>query len=280
MKKLKALLSRELDIPEDKKRFLPRGYQQIGSIAIFSFHPQIAPYEKEIAEFILGNFPAFRTICKKTDIVRGELRQPSVTVIAGENNTITDCNENGCIYRVDVSRVMFSQGNKDERARIPKLVRKGETVIDMFAGIGYFTLPIAVLSEPSKVYSIEKNPDSVRLLEKNVMLNKVDSVVEVIHGDCRKSGLDVKADRIIMGYLPNTWRFLGAAFDLLKPCGIIHYHDSLVQTELWKRPKETLEREANKAGFRLKRIQREAVVKHYGPKLEHFVIDAVFERMD
>jgi tRNA wybutosine-synthesizing protein 2 len=273
MKPLKSLLSESINTPEDKKQFLPSGFQQVGDIVILSLKHEAKPYSKQIAGFILDKFPRFKTVCLKADSIKGELRKPSVKVIAGENRTVTTHKESNCLYRIDVSKVMFSQGNLSERRRLPKLVRPGEVIVDMFAGIGYFSIPIAKSARPRRIYAIDKNPDSIALLKENIRLNHVEGVIKTVLGDCRSVVLGEKADRIIMGYLPGTSEFLPAAFGLLKPHGIIHYHDTFRTGELWKRPEEVLRSAAEKAGFSLK-ITRRAVVKHYAPKVEHIVIDA------
>ena len=278
MKKLKILLTKSLSVPENKQKFLPSGYQQVGDIAIFSFHPEIRPYKKEIADFIMKRFPRFRTVCEKTGDVTGELRRPSVKVIAGENRTVTIHMENACRFKIDLSKVIFSQGNKEERIRLSKLVKPGETIIDMFAGIGYFSIQIAKHAKPGVIYAIDKNPDSIKLLKENMKMNCVQSRIEPILGDCRNIELSEKADRIIMGYLPYTHRFLGAAFKLLKPNGIIHYHDTFNRRELWHKAEETLKREAERAGFKLKSITYRTTVKHFAPNVDHILIDAEFEK--
>ncbi len=278
MKKLKAILCETLDIPEEKKKFLPSGYQNIGDIIILNLKPEIRLYAKEIGELILEKFPRFKTVCEKTDIVRGELRIPNIKVVAGENKTVTMHRENGCLYKIDVSKVMFSQGNIKERARLPKTIKPGEVIIDMFAGIGYFSIPIAKFAKPRKIHAIDKNPDSIELLKENIRLNNVGNVIEPILGDCRNITLNERADRIIMGYLPRTYEFLEAAFDLLKSCGIIHYHDTFRTEELWKKPMEILKKMAENAGFELKTVTHKAIVKHYAPGVEHIVIDAEFSQ--
>ena len=277
MKHFKKLLS-ELQIPESKKQFLPGGYQQIGDIAILNLKKEVESYSSEIAEFILDRFPRFRTVCLKEEIIKGELRIPAVKVIAGEDRTETIHKENGCLYRIDVAKVMFSQGNKFERMRLTSLVKPGETVIDMFAGIGYFSIPIARFSKPAKIIAIDKNPDSYRFLKENVRLNCVQHVIEPLLGDSKNIEFRERADRIIMGYLPNTGDFLPSAFKLLKFHGIIHYHDTFLHTDLWKKPIKILDKEAENAGFRMKEISYKHVVKHYGPKIDHVVLDAVFEK--
>ena len=94
MKKLKKLLIDSLDVPEEKIHFLPGGFQQVGDIAILNPRPEIRPYVMDIAGLILERFPRFKTVCEKRDIVRGELRIPSVRVITGEERTVTKDHEN------------------------------------------------------------------------------------------------------------------------------------------------------------------------------------------
>jgi len=64
--------------------------------------------------------------------------------------------EQGCTFILDPTRVMFAQGNRVEKARIAALVRPGERIADMFAGIGYFTIPAA--RSGARIHAMEINP--------------------------------------------------------------------------------------------------------------------------
>lgn len=90
------------------------------------------------------------------------MREPSLEIIYGDE-TETIHKENGCLFNLDLSKVMWAKGNNNERLRIAKLVEDGEVVVDMFAGIGYFSIPIGVHSNAEKIYSIEINPNSPRI---------------------------------------------------------------------------------------------------------------------
>ncbi len=121
---------------------------------------------------------------------------------------------------------MFSSGNMDERIRMAKISNNSEIVIDLFAGIGYFTLPIAVYSKPKKIFACEKNRISYNYLCENIVLNNVIDIVEPLRGDNRKVAPKNVADRIIMGYIGDTNKFLTTAFECLKDYqGTIHYHE-------------------------------------------------------
>ena len=128
--------------------------------------------------------------------------------------------EKGIRYSFDAARVMFSSGNTTERMHFGvDVAAAGETVVDMFAGIGYFTLPLAVsMSHPARIVAIEKNPDSCAYLACNTLLNDCVDFVVVLNGDNRTTGgLFVgKAQRVIMGYLPCCKAFLPRAVDFLE----------------------------------------------------------------
>ena len=100
--------------------------------------------------------------------------------------------------------------------------------------------------------------------------------VQVLEGDCRKVQVPEKADRVIMGYLPGTERFLPAAFGFLGKKGVIHFHNTYRESELWETPIKILEKEAEKAGYRLEKILYRGKVKQYAPRVQHIVIDAEF----
>jgi tRNA wybutosine-synthesizing protein 2 len=252
------------------------GFQTIGNIAILK--PGLSRKDAQLqAQKILKTLPRIKSVYRYSGPVSGELRLPKVSFVAGERNPMTIHKENGCLYRLDITKVMFSKGNTLERVRIPKLVRSGETIVDMFAGIGYFSIPLGKFSPANKIYSIELNPPSFSFLKENIRLNKLSGKVEPILGDCRKVKIAEKADRIIMGYFPRTYEFLPAAFRLLKPNGIIHYHDTFRKEELWEESESILNEYSGKAGFYPIRMEKH-VVKQYAPGIFHVVVDAEFRK--
>lgn len=266
------------EMPEDKIELLPSNYQKIGDIVIINLKKELWKYKKIIGNAVLKSIKNTKTVCVKTGPISGEYRKPTIEKIAGDE-TITIHKENKCFYKIDVSLLMFSKGNVKERGRIAKIVKRGETIVDMFAGIGYFSIPIAKTEKPSIVYAIEMNPVAVKFLKENIKLNNVKGKIVVVFGDCRKVNIGSIADRVIMGYLPRTYRYLPHAFKLLKPDGgIIHYHDVFLKNEIWERPINNLEVYAFKEGYILKKIMYKGIVKGYAPNIYHIVIDALFEK--
>jgi len=162
---------------------------------------------------------------------------------------------------------MFSKGNLYERQRLLKQVGK-EIVVDMFAGIGYFSLGIA---RQAKVYAIEKNPVAFRYLKENIRINKINNIIPIL-GDCRKVKIE-KADRVIMGYLSKTEKFLPAALRFIDK-GIIHYHNVYKSNELWDKPLKDIEKACKSRQYK---ILYKRKVKSVAPRTFHVVIDINFK---
>jgi tRNA wybutosine-synthesizing protein 2 len=205
--------------------------------------------------------------------ISGLKREPAVEMVIGEG-TETIHRENKCSFKLDVSRIMWSKGNTTERKRMSTITKQGETVVDMFAGIGYFSIPIAVHSKPAKIYSIEINPVSYGYLCENVHLNKVEDILEPILGDCRETAPRGVADRVLMGYIGNTNEYLDVAMDVLKEDGIIHYHESVPDKLKFIRPVDRIEEAAIAAGREMVEIVNKRIIKPYSPGVYHVVVDA------
>ena len=163
---------------------------------------------------------------------------------------------------------MWSQGNKDERIRLIKTVKPKETIVDMFSGIGYFSIFLAKYCKPEKIYAIDINPKAIEYLRKNIWLNDVENRIEILQGDCRKFSkiLENTADRIIMGYLFKTEKFLLHAIKIAKNNAIIHFHRTVKEEEIDK-IKEKLKKNFNVKVLRTKKV------KSYAPKIWHVVFD-------
>ncbi|MDD3985963.1 MAG: class I SAM-dependent methyltransferase family protein [Methanobacterium sp.] len=204
--------------------------------------------------------------------INGLKREPDVELIHGEG-TVTTHKENKCLFKLDVSKIMWSKGNTTERKRMSNIVQNGETVVDMFAGIGYFSIPIAVHSKPAKIYSTEINPVSYSYLCENVKLNHVEEIVKPIFGDCRIKAPKGIADRVLMGYIGNTNEYLDVAMDIIKKDGIIHYHESVPDKLKFIRPIERIQKAAKNIDREVE-ILNKRIIKPYSPGVFHVVVDA------
>lgn len=270
-KLIRKLSKEELDI-------LPRGYQIIGKILLIRLKPELLKHKKIIGDAIVHIFPYVHTVCLLKGIKR-VTRKPDVEIIAGckehepAPSTQTLHKEHGCQFLLDVSEVMWSKGNKQERMRLTKLVKKNETIVDMFAGIGYFPIFIAKYCKPKKVYAIDINPKAIEYLRKNVWLNNVEDKIEILQGDCRRFSklLENAADRIIMGYLFDTEKFLPSALKIAKNNSVIHFHRTVKSNEIKKLREKIMEiGKRNKCNIKILMTKR---VKSYAPKIWHIVFD-------
>ena len=204
----------------------------------------------------------------KIDHIQGTKREPVYNILYG-NETETVHKENGCLFKLDLSKVMWSKGNNNERLRIAKLVEDDEIVLDMFAGIGYFSIPIGVHSNAKHIYSIEINPNSYFYLCENIKLNKLDNITPIL-GDCMVHAPKYKADRIVMGYVKTTHHYLNVAINSLNEGGILHYHETVPEKLMNTRP---LERIISQAGDREVELLKLNKIKKYAPGVEHVVLD-------
>ena len=251
---------------------LPKKWEKLGDIIILTLSDSLHEYKNIIGKTyasILGG----TSVLEDKGGIQGEYRQPTVSHIYGSTETETEHKENDVRYLLDPQKVMFSSGNMSERIRMATIADASETIVDLFAGIGYFTLPIAVHSTPKKLIAVELNPVAFSYLKKNIVLNHVTDIVEPVLGDNRQVAPDGVADRVIIGYLGNTSAYLPVAMRCLKPeGGIIHYHD-VVPIEVMKyRPMQALRSTAVPHGFKVK-LKEFHVVKSYAPGINHVVLD-------
>jgi len=263
---------------EKEISLLPRGFQTLGKVIIIKLPPNLLAKKKIIADAYLDLFPNIKSVYINLGKVKGQFRQPEkIEFIAGENNPIVDHREHGILYRFNFTKIMFSMGNLNERKHLATLVKDGEIIVDMFAGIGYFSLPIAKHARPERIFSIELNPDAYKSLIKNIKLNQMKEIIVPIYGDSKiqvvrlfESG--IRADRVIMGVFPAPKDYIKEALLLAKEDGTIYHYEGVVDKEgymdLFTEFKEIAESQYCQCKLISKRF-----VKSYGPNLYHVVLD-------
>ncbi|AKB46995.1 tRNA methylase Trm12p Wyeosine biosynthesis [Methanosarcina sp. Kolksee] len=262
-------------LSETELASVPSGWQVLGDIIIV-FIPEILEDKKtRIAESLLSMYPKCRTVVRDFGI-EGQFRQPKRELLLG-SETETIHKEHGCFFKQDVTKVMYSKGNLEERKRMSQL-GEGEVIVDMFAGIGYFSIPMAVHSRPKKIVGIEINPESFAYLKENIRLNKVEDIFIPICGDCSKFAPEGTADRVLMGYVGTTHHYLEPAIKALKKSGgILHYHETVPESLARTRPQERIEKAACALGKKVEILETHRI-KKYSPGVLHVVVDArIFE---
>ncbi|MDD5616381.1 MAG: class I SAM-dependent methyltransferase family protein [Candidatus Methanoperedens sp.] len=264
----KKTLCSILDIPEKDKKLLPSGWQLLGDVIIVTLHEELEPRKYDIAQALLSMYPGCRTVLLDRGI-SGRMRQPMRELIAGDK-TETIHRENGCQFRLDAMQIMYSQGNLAERKRMSGYGRS-EVVVDMFAGIGYFSIPMAVHSKPLQIYAIEINPVSFGYLKENIRLNRVENIIEPVEGDCALFTPRGIADRVIMGYF-DAHPYLENGISALVHGGILHYHEAVPEA-VEDRPVNRIVEAAGKLGRKVEIIEARRI-KKYAPGVWHVVVDA------
>ncbi|MCW4018511.1 MAG: class I SAM-dependent methyltransferase family protein [Candidatus Bathyarchaeota archaeon] len=200
----------------------------IGDLAITKLPDNSSANAQAVAEAIMNRHRNVKAVFAQESAVVGEYRLRRLTCLKGENRTCAVHKESGCLFSVDVGSCYFSPRLSGERLRIAQLVQPNEAVINMFAGVGCFSILIAKHVPSAKVYSIDINPEAFVFMQKNIQVNRVYGKVTPILGDAKKvieTSLQGWADRVLMPLPEKAVAYLPAAVAALKPSGgWIHVH--------------------------------------------------------
>lgn len=262
-------IRRRAPLPAELLALLPTRWEQFGTVVILKLPKELEQHRSLVGQAYAGVLRASAVLADRGGI-RGPFREPLLEPLWG-TETVTLHRENGVLYRFDAAALMFSSGNLEERLRMARLRCEGETVIDLFAGIGQLSLPIAVRAHPRKVVACELNPRAAAFLRENIALNGVGDRMEVFAGDNRDLPLRGVADRVVLGYLRGTSAYLPKAFQLLRPeGGTLHYHETCPEALLPARPWEAIQAASGGRQVELLQLRR---VKSFSPGIAHVVLD-------
>ncbi len=266
---------RERGWTDDEIDKAPGSWAVVGSVVLVEVSD--APHPEDVGEALLALHGQADTVLARGG-VGGPHREPDVTVLAGEGDTETVHQEHGTTYALDFAEVMFSPGNKAERARMGEIVGDGERVLDAFAGIGYFALPMARAG--AEVTAVERNPAAFQYLIENAMRNGVQERIHAYRGDNREVVPELAKDgvafeRICMGHY-DAWESLEAVLPALESGGTVHVHEATPEALVPERPVERLE-DAAADLERSVEVQEVRTVKTYSEGVAHVVVDAVVE---
>ncbi|UCD93119.1 MAG: class I SAM-dependent methyltransferase family protein, partial [Methanobacteriota archaeon] len=226
-----------IDIPEELKPLLPTSFDIVGEIAVIKIPEDLKDHSSAIGDAILEANKPVRTVVSDEGVT-GEHRLRTIKVIAGEDNTITVHKEYGLSFTVDLSKAYFSPRLATERRRIAQQVQEGETIIDMFCGVGPFSIMIAKTVSHVSVFGIDSNQYAIKYFMDNIRLNHVENVVPM-QGDVRDMlGSLEPADRIIMDLPHSSFKFFEGALKAVKENGIIHYYEILTEVGAKERENE------------------------------------------
>jgi len=278
------------DLPKNILELVPKSYDVIGKIAIVEFDQintisdkNILSYKKKIAKALVSVNKSVESVYEKRSEVKGKYRLKELKVIYGDDNPETIHKENNCLFKVNVKKSYFTPRLVFERKRISSnRFKKQETIVDMFAGVGPFSIQIAKNNDV-KIYAFDVNPSAYKYLNENIETNKMKGEVLAYNMDVKEllnfdnklgNNLKHKIDRIVMNLPEQSVNFLDVAcFLMKKSSGIIHLYQFCEKPDPIKRGITNLNSNLKDRGWLIEEILNSKVVKPFSPKLDMIVFD-------
>lgn len=239
-----------------------RSFNVLGSIALVNFSDKTKLKDKQkFANEILKKHSNIKTVLEKSENFSGRLRKMKTKYLAGEKNKEVLYRENNCSFRFNIDTTYFSPRLSNERKEVASLIKKGEEVLVMFAGVAPFSIVIAKNSGAKKIYSNEINREANKYAKLNVELNRVKDRVEIVPGDAKKlsNKLNKKFDAIVMARPNLKDTFLEDAFKFAKKGTRIYYY-GFCKIEDVDKIVEQIKDEASRAKKKIKILKK----KHAG----------------
>lgn len=269
------------DISANLVNRLPTSYDVIGNIVLLKISDkELLRYSEKISRSILNVNKNVQTVCiiKSID---GEFRTRKIDSIYGEKKTLTQHKEFGMIFFVDVEKTYFSPRLANERKRIASQVKDNEIIVDMFSGVGPFSIAIAKTSNPKKIYSLDKNKEASKYATKNIKINKVLDKVEVHNKDSmyfykNLENRSEKANRIIMNLPFSSYKFFKNALKMIDNRCIIHYYEIIEEKKINNRVNQ-LKQIAKKENVTIEKVKINKV-KTYSPREFYICFDITAKR--
>jgi tRNA (guanine37-N1)-methyltransferase len=266
------------ELPPNVLASLPHSIDFIGDIAVVEIVSELESYKRVIGEAILKANKRVKTVLAKSGAVSGVYRLRPFETIGGHARTKTVHKEYGCIFHVDLAQAYFSPRLSYEHSRVALLVGPGETIVDMFAGVGPFSILIAKKHEDVSVHAIDVNPDAFEYLKKNVLANRVEAKVKPFLGDARQivnEKLKGVSDRVIMNLPEKAIEYIDVACKSTRPeGGVIHYYEFSNMPNPLEAAKNRLSEAITQTDRDLVQITTARIVRGIAPFTYQVVVDA------
>jgi len=178
----------------------------------------------EIADAVMSSDLPCVTVLDRASPIEGDLRVRRWDVLAG-NGTETVHREYGHEFALDVAEVYFSPRLATERHRVIEQVAADESVVDMFAGVGPYAIPMATAG--ADVVACDLNETAIEYLRENAERNGASDRVTALAGDVRETTSEYAgfADRLVMNLPHSADEFLDTAVTLAGEECAVHYYD-------------------------------------------------------
>ncbi|KAJ3683789.1 hypothetical protein LUZ60_014016 [Juncus effusus] len=282
---IKPLLEKN-EMPLELLDQIPTRWEQLGDMVILPKTCFKDPFWDSISDQLwplVAKSLGTQRLARQGRILPNGTRDSTLELLVGSDGWVTH-HENGIFYSLDSTKCMFSWGNRSEKIRIGSLNCRDEIVVDLFAGIGYFTLPFLVKAKAKLVYACEWNPNALIALRRNVSDNFVSDRCVILEGDNRLTAPKGVADRVCLGLLPSSeCSWITAVKALRREGGILHVHGNVIDSEeqswLDYVVKSIISISSNEGLYWDVSVQHVERVKWYGPHIRHLVADVSCKRI-
>jgi tRNA (guanine37-N1)-methyltransferase len=288
------------DVLKDKifnkyKELIPKSFDIIGEIAIIEFNTfkfqddeNLHLIKKEIAEAITLVNNKIISVYEKISEIKGIFRLRKLNLLYGKDISETIYRENSCLFKLDIKRTFFTPRLVYERNRIVSSnIKENEIIIDMFAGVGPFSIQIAK-KHKVMIHAFDINPYAYNYLCENISLNKLIGTITPHNLDINNllnsnneigKSLKNKADRVIMNFPENSIKYLNVACYLMKKSGgILHNYQISTKPNSIKNAINKLDDNLRKNNWFIGQIITSKVVKPFSPKSDLVVIDLIIRK--
>ena len=268
--------------------FIPTKWERLDDLILFPKEAFTQPIWGEIIQdkndFFeqIANVLQGRRVGRQQPIANDTIRSSQVELLLGDSGWV-EVKDNGLFYGFDACKVMYSSGNVTERHRMGSLNVEGEIIVDAFAGIGYYSLPLLVHGKATHVHACELNPESIKALNWAAEKNDVSQSITIHEGDNQSTLPSLRgiADRVLLGLLPSSEAAWKPAISTLKEQGgSLHIHMNVEEEHIEQWVKDTIQTCLNyaKSDDRDWRCTHQHLekVKWYAPRVRHVVLDVSF----
>jgi len=273
---LEEVLAQKL--PSSIIPLVSKSFDIIGDIAIIELSSTAEPYEKSIAEALMKVHKNVKTVYSKAGPITDNLRLRPLHHVLGAERTETIHKELGCQFKIDISRAFFSPRLSAEHKRVAEQVQPGECVVDMFAGVGPFSILIANRLNDVQVHAIDANPEATKLIRENAKMNKVQDRIKVWSGDARvvvQNNLSGIATRVIMNHPSQAREFLEPAYKALsRDGGIVHYYTFAEGLDSESNARKELAAALDNLGWKIEKTIETHKVRGVAPMKWQIAVDA------
>lgn len=278
------------NIPPNYLNLIPRSYDIIGNIAILEFekpdqinNSKYDEFKNIVAKAVINVNKNVLSVFEKKSQIKGSYRLRDLAYLGGENNSETIHKENDCIFHLDIKTTYFSPRLVYERRRISESsIQENEVIVDMFSGVGTFSIQIAKLY-PVEIHAFDLNPAAYSFLKENIGLNKLKGKIFSYNINTKDmvnpsnqigKKLHNKVDRIIMNLPEDSIDFIDVACILMKKSGgILHFYKFSEKPNAVDITIGSLEAKLNEFNWTVDKIIDSKSVKSHSPKAELVVVD-------